>query len=99
MDVREWENLKSTKHFEDLLEFPCSFHIKVICRSGGWVQQALEERLASVPPDPAAQFLDQRLSRGGKYISFTIRLEVVSASHLRGCYSALDGLACVRLVL
>ena len=41
MDVREWDNLKSTKHFEDLLEFPCSFHIKVICRSGGWVQQAL----------------------------------------------------------
>ena len=99
MDACEWDNLKNTKHFEDLLDFPCSFPIKAICRSGGWIQQALEERLASVPPDPTAQFVDQRLSRGGKYVSFTIQLEVVSADHLRSCYDSLDGLACVRLVL
>ncbi len=99
MDAHEWDKLKSTKHFEDLLEFPCSFQIKAVCRSGGWVRQALEEALAMVPPDPVPQFLDVRRSSGGKYVSFTIRLEVDSASHLRTCYGALKDLAFVRLVL
>jgi len=99
MNVSEWDDLKKNKHFEDLVDFPCSFPIKVVCRTGGWVRQAVEERLAGVPPDPVAQFVDHRMSRQGKYVSFTIRLEVESAGHLRQCYGALDGLACVRLVL
>ncbi len=99
MDYRQWDKLKNTKHFEDLLDFPCSFQIKAVCRSGGWVRQALEEALVRVPPDPVPQFLDARSSSGGKYVSFTIRLEVDSASHLRNCYGALKDLAFVRLVL
>ncbi len=99
MNASEWDKLKNTRHFEDLLEFPCSFQIKAVCRTGGWVRQALEEALVIVPPDPVPQFVDERLSSGGRYVSFTIRLEVDSAHHLRSCYGALKDLACVRLVL
>ncbi len=96
MGLAEWNNLKNTKHFEDLLEFPCSFSIKVVCRTGGWVRQALEEALVGVSPDPVPQFIDERLSAHGKYVSCTIRLEVESANHLRACYRVLEPLQFVR---
>ena len=99
MDAAEWDKLKETKHFEDLVEFPCSFSIKAVCRAGGWIRQGLEEALVTVVPDPVPQFIDQRASKGGKYVSFTIRLEVDTADHLRSCYGALEGLQFVRFVL
>ncbi len=95
----DWESLKGTKHFEDLLEFPCGFSIKIICRAGGWVREAVEQQLATVPPDPGAEIVTERLSRGGKYVALTVRLRVVSGGHLRRCYTVLKDLDSVRLVL
>jgi putative lipoic acid-binding regulatory protein len=99
MDQAHWDKLKNNLHFEELLDFPCSFSIKVVCRTGGWVRQAVEEALVAVSPDPEPQFVDQRFSSGRRYVSCTIRLEVESARHLRECYGALGELDCVRLAI
>lgn len=82
-----------------LLRFPCSFPIKVMgARVDGFMQAVVSVARAF---DPAfdATTIEQRESRGGKYVGITITVTATSRAQLDELYRTLSTHPMVKVVL
>lgn len=83
----------------DLLEFPCEFPVKVLgMRSDDFAQTVVDIVLRHAP-DFAADGVEMRVSRGGRYLSVTCTVHAVSRAQLDGLYRDLTAHPAVRMVL
>ncbi|MFN2348020.1 MAG: YbeD family protein [Thioalkalivibrio sp.] len=84
---------------ETLMEFPCDFPLKVM---GASVPEFSEQvaRIVErhVPATPQSAF-SQRLSRGGRYLAITVRVQVHSQAQLDALYRELTACELVTMVL
>ena len=86
MNVSEWDDLKKETSTSRI-----SSTFRAVFRSRSCVGRAAGCARRSKSGSLACRrtlwlsFVDHRMSRQGKYVSFTIRLEVESAGHLRQC--------------
>jgi len=75
---------------ETLLEFPCTFPIKAMGRSGSGLEAVVLEILERHAPDFDAENLEARPSSGGKWLSVTVRIEATSKDQLDAIYRELS---------
>ncbi len=83
--------------FEDLLEFPTEFTLRVIGASGDLPARAAEraERMLG----RAVLSVDTAQSREGNWVVARVTVRVESAPELRELYALLHGMEGVRMVL
>jgi putative lipoic acid-binding regulatory protein len=75
---------------ETLLEFPCTFPIKAMGRSGSGLEAVVLEILQRHAPDFEADKLETRPSSGGKWLAVTVRIEATSKDQLDAIYRELS---------
>src|SRR6266700_6831897 len=84
---------------ETLLEFPCSFPIKIMGRTqDGFAQTVLDIVLRHVP-DYDSGTMEMRASREGNYLSLTCVVNASSKNQLDDLYRELSGHPQVVMVL
>jgi putative lipoic acid-binding regulatory protein len=84
---------------ESLLEFPCSFPIKILGRTEeGFAQTVLEIVVRHVPDFDSAT-MEMRASREGKYLSLTCVVNATSRAQLDDLYRELSAHPMVAMVL
>lgn len=84
---------------ESLLEFPCSFPIKILGRTEeGFAQTVLEIVMRHVPDFDSAT-MGMRASREGKYLSLTCVVNATSRAQLDDLYRELSAHPMVAMVL
>ncbi len=88
-----------TEKKQTLLEFPCSFTVKVMGLSG----QAFEEEVFSLVqpliPELKAEHIRSRPSKQGKYCSLSISLTATSKQQLDQIYRVLTDCESVLMAL
>lgn len=84
---------------ESLIDYPCSFPIKVMgARVDGFAEAICEVVRAHAPDfDPAS--LEMRPSRNGNYLGLTVTIMAQSRAQLDGLYQALTQHPMVKVVL
>jgi len=88
-----------TQKTESLLEFPCSFPIKIMGRTqDGFAQTVLDIVLRHVP-DYDSGTMEMRASREGNYLSLTCVVNASSKQQLDELYRELSGHPQVVMVL
>ena len=84
---------------DTLLEFPCSFPLKIMGRTEpGFAQTVLDVVLRHAPDFDSAS-MEMRTSKGGKYISLTCVVNATSRAQLDDLYRELSGHPSVVMVL
>lgn len=82
-----------------LLEFPCRFPLKVMgARVDGFVH-AIAHVVRQFDPTFDEASIEQRISRGGRYLGLTITVYVTSREQLDELYRTLCTHSMVRVVL
>lgn len=82
-----------------LLEFPCSFPLKIMGRThDGFAQKVLAMVLKHAPDFDSAS-MEMRASRAGKYLSLTCTINAASKAQLDDLYRELSAHPDVVLVL
>ena len=84
---------------QTLLEFPCSFPIKVMGAAREGFAQAMLEVVMRHAPDYDAATLEMRSSTGGKYLSLTFTVRAVSQAQLDALYTELSHHPYVKIAL
>lgn len=84
---------------ETLIEFPCSFPIKVMGNSGPEVRDAIERTVAARADSGVPVDIQTRPSRTGKYMSYTVTCTYQSKSELDDMYRAFTAIDGVSMVL
>ncbi|MFN0183523.1 MAG: YbeD family protein [Aquabacterium sp.] len=85
---------------ESLLQFPCSFPVKVMGqRQDGFAQAMIELALRFDPQFDPNTGVELRDSRAGTYLGVTLNITATSREQLDGLYRALTAHPLVRLVL
>ena len=82
-----------------LLEFPCSFPIKIMGRTQDGFAQAIAEVVARHAPDFDAGTLEMRTSSAGNYLSLTATVNATSREQLDDLYRDLVAHPMVAMVL
>ncbi|HEX7329091.1 MAG TPA: DUF493 domain-containing protein [Casimicrobiaceae bacterium] len=82
-----------------LLEFPCSFPIKIMGRTRDGFAQAVLEIVQRHAPDFDAATLEMRSSSAGNYLSLTATIEATSREQLDALYIELVAHPMVAMVL
>jgi putative lipoic acid-binding regulatory protein len=84
---------------DSLLEFPCSFPLKIMGRTEpGFAQMVLDIVLRHAPDFDSAS-MEMRASTGGKYLSLTCVINATSRAQLDDLYRELSGHPSVVMVL
>ena len=84
---------------ESLLEFPCSFPIKVMGHNKDRVREAVHHAANTHASDEATLSIVERTSRTGKYLSFTVTLTIQSKEQLDSLYLSFTQIDGVSMVL
>ena len=84
---------------ETLIEFPCDFPIKVIGEIHAEFSKEMIKAIQSVIASFDAKQIEMRGSSGGKYISLTCTVYVISKLQLDDVYRALTAHPMVKFVL
>ena len=84
---------------ESLLEFPCSFPMKIMGLSEEPMAQTVLEIMLQHVPDFDGADMEMRSSRTGKYISLTCTINAVSKAQLDALYRELSAHPLVKFVL
>lgn len=84
---------------ESLIEFPCDFPIKVMGETRDDFAAAIIAVIHGLLPDFDASRVEMRASSGGRYISLTCTVHVVSKAQLDEIYRALTSHPLVKVVL
>jgi len=84
---------------ETLIEFPCRFPIKVMGESHPELMEDVQACVAEHVPAAAEAVIDQRASRGGRFVSITITFTATSQEQLDDLYRALGRCDRVRMIL
>jgi putative lipoic acid-binding regulatory protein len=74
---------------ESLIEYPCSFPLKVLGDSQPGFAQAVLEVVRRHAPDFDAPTMEMKASRGGKYLSLTCTIRATSREQLDALYQEL----------
>ncbi len=88
-----------TEPKETLLEFPCTFPLKVMGLSSGALAQTVLEIVRRHAPDFDGATMEMRASSGGKYVSLTCTINATSKPQLDALYRELSGHPLVKVVL
>ena len=84
---------------ETLLEFPCTFPLKIVGKAeDGFAQTVLEVVLRHAPDFDSAS-MEMRASREGRYLSLTCTVNAKSREQLDGLYRELSRHPMVTMVL
>lgn len=84
---------------ETLLEFPCTFPLKVMGLTNGALAQAVLDVVLRHAPDFDGATMEMRASSGGKYVSLTCTINATSKPQLDALYRELSGHSLVKVVL
>lgn len=84
---------------DSLIEFPCDFPIKVMGETHKDFTTEIIKTIQLLEPDFDASKVEMRGSSGGKYISLTCIVHVISRPQLDDIYRALTSHPMVRVVL
>ena len=84
---------------ETLLEFPCTFPMKIVGKTEDGFAQAVLDVVLRHAPDFDSKSMEMRASREGKYISLTCTLNATSREQLDGLYRELSAHPMVTMVL
>jgi uncharacterized protein len=84
---------------ETLIEFPCDFPIKVMGETHADFSAEIIKTIQSELPGFDASNIEMRGSSGGKYISLTCTVHVISKPQLDNIYRALTAHPMVKLAL
>ena len=82
-----------------LLEFPCTFPIKIMGRTRDGFAQAIVEIVRRHAPDFEPSTLEMRTSSAGNYLSMTATVNATSREQLDELYRALVANEMVAMVL
>ena len=82
-----------------LIEFPTDFPIKVMGETQDTFAQTIIELIQTILPEFNASNVEMRASSGGKYISLTCTVHVVSQDQLDDIYRLLSGHPLVKYSL
>ncbi|MFZ9345769.1 MAG: DUF493 family protein [Burkholderiaceae bacterium] len=83
----------------ELLQFPCSFPIKVMGACANGFAEAIAEVVRSFDPEFDPATMEMRPSRHGNYLGLTVTVMVHSREQLDNIYRALTGHPMVKIVL
>ena len=84
---------------ETLIEFPCTFPIKVMGRSGPGIREAIERAIAEQAGTGLPVDIHSRPSRTGKYTAYTVKCTYHSKAELDAMYKAFTAIDGVSMVL
>lgn len=82
-----------------LIEFPCDFAIKVMGETHDAFASTMVSAIQTIEPTFTAERVEMRASSGGKYISLTCTVYVVSQSQLDDIYRLLSAHPLVKFAL
>lgn len=82
-----------------LIEFPTDFPIKVMGETHDTFAQTIIEAIQTLAPTFSAADVEMRASSGGKYISLTCTVHVVSQDQLDNIYRLLSSHPLVKYTL
>lgn len=82
-----------------LIEFPCTFPIKVMGESHEDFATTMVAAIQLILPEFSAEHVEMRASSGGKYISLTCRVYVMSQQQLDDVYRMLTAHPLVKFAL
>ena len=87
--------------FDQLLDFPCDQHLRIIVLNDDTEPQRLVDHILELMPDSTDvdSIMDSRLSSNGKYISYTVRVRFNSAEQIEMLYRELPKLDFVKPLL
>lgn len=87
--------------FNELLEFPCDQHLRIIVDNDDTQPQRLIDHILELMPDSTDvdSIFDSRQSANGKYISYTLRVRFNSAEQMEQLYEKLPKLDFVKHLL
>lgn len=84
---------------ETLLEFPCSFPLKIMGLANDALAQAVLEVVLRHDPGFDGASMEMRASSGGKYVSLTCTINATSKQQLDALYRELTSHPLVKVVL
>jgi putative lipoic acid-binding regulatory protein len=84
---------------ESLLEFPCSFPLKIIGLAGDAMARGVLEVVLRHAPDFDAATMETRSSSAGRYLSLTCTINATSRAQLDALYRELSSHPLVTMVL
>ncbi len=84
---------------ETLIEFPCDFPIKVMGETHAEFTSEIIKAIQGVLPNFGADSIEMRGSSGGKYISLTCTVYVISKPQLDDVYRTLTSHPMVKVTL
>ena len=82
-----------------LIDFPCEFPIKVMGEMQDTFSQTIIDLIQSIVPTFNATHIAMRASSGGKYISLTCTVYVVSQAQLDDVYRLISAHPLVKFAL
>lgn len=88
-----------TENTETLIEFPCKFPIKVMGETSENFTSEIVKTIKQLIPSFNEAHIEMRGSSGGKYISLTCTVFVISKPQLDDVYRALTSHPMVKVVL
>ncbi len=84
---------------ETLIEFPVRFPIKVMGDAHPELMEAVQGCIDEHIPDPDDVVIEQRASRGGRFVGITLTFTATSQSQLDALYRSLGRCDRVRMIL
>ena len=84
---------------ESLLEFPCSFPLKIMGLRNDVLAQTILEVVQRHAPDYDGATMEMRASSSGKYLSLTCTINATSKPQLDDLYRELSSHPLVKVVL
>jgi hypothetical protein len=84
---------------ESLLEFPCTFPVKIMGQTQDDFAQTMLDIVLRHAPDFDAATVEMRASSGGKYLSLTCTIRATSKAQLDALYHELSGHPLVSMAL
>lgn len=86
-------------HQESLIDYPCSFPIKIMGARVDGFAETICELVRQHAPDFDPSSLEMRPSRNGNYLGLTVTITARSREQLDGLYLALTEHPMVKVVL
>lgn len=84
---------------ETLLEFPCTYPLKVMGRNAGGFEATVHSIIERHIPEGTEVNYSARMSSGEKYLSITVTFTARSQEQLKAIYSELDSNSLVLVTL
>jgi putative lipoic acid-binding regulatory protein len=93
------ENQPGAKRPESLIEYPCSFPMKVMGVKVDGLVHAITHIAEQFDPTFDASTIELRESKGGKYLGVTVTINATSREQLDELYRTLSSHPMVKVVL